>query len=181
MKILKTETIFNGKFLRFKRKYFENKNGEKGEWEYVERKISPTFVTIFALTKKKEVILERIYKIPFEKWFIELPAGLCDKKEESEVKTARRELLEETGYQAKKLIPIFKGKVSSGITEEGIFYFTKNTELVKNSSLDLGEEIKVIKVPLNKLVDFILNPPKNTGVDVKILSILPILEKKKLI
>jgi len=38
-----------------------------------------------------------------------------------------------------------------------------------------------LKVPLKKLVSFLLNPPQNTKVDIKILSFLPILKEKKLI
>jgi ADP-ribose pyrophosphatase len=183
MEILKTETIFNGKYLKMKRKHFKTKNGKKEVWECVERKIaSPVFVAIFALTKNKEVILEKNYRVPLEGWVIELPAGLCDKKGESEIETARRELLEETGYKAKKLIPIFKSPVNSGITNEEVrFYFAAEATLVSKPLTEDTEEIEVIKIPLNKLLDFILNPSKNTKSDIKILSILPILKKKKLI
>ncbi len=182
MEITKEETIFEGQYLKFKRKYFKDKDGKERIWEYVKRNgISSTFVVIFALTKNKEVILEKNYRVPFEKWFLELPMGLCDEKGEKEIKTAKRELLEETGYEAKKLIPILKGKVSSGIIEIASFYFAENVELVAKPSTDPAEEIEVIKVPLNELVDFVLNPPENTGIDVLILSILPILKKKKLI
>ena len=183
MKILKTETIFDGKYLKLKRKHFKTKNGKMGFWECVERKrIKSMFVAIFALTKNKEVILERNYRIPLESYIIELPAGLCDKKGESEIKAAKRELLEETGYRAKKLIPVLRGPVLSGITKEEMsVYFAPEAKLVKKPSTDDAEEIEVIKIPLNKLVDFVLNPPRNTKVNVKILAILPILKKKKLI
>ena len=180
MEIIKEETIFKGKYLRFKKKYFKDRNGKEKIWEYVERNGISTFVAIFALTKNKEVILERNYRVPFEKWFIELPMGLCDQGEK-EIEAAKRELLEETGYEAKELIPILRGKVSSGITEIASFYFAENVKLIANPSTDPAEEIEVIKVPLNKLVDFVLNPPKDIGIDVLILSILPILKKKKLI
>ena len=182
MKITKEETIFKGKYLKFKKKYFIDKNGVEKAWEYVgKNNADSAFVVIFALTKNKEVILERNYRVPFEKWFIELPMGACNQKEEKEIETARRELLEETGYKAKKLIPILKGKVSSLTTEIASFYFAEDVELVAKPSTGSAEEIEVIKVPLNKLVDFVLNPPKDTEIDVLVLSILPILKKKKLI
>ncbi len=183
MKILKTETVFDGKYLRFKRKHFKAKNKKKGIWEYIERKtFSPAFVAIFALTKNKEVILERNYRIPLESYIIELPAGLCDKKDEKEIETARRELLEETGYKAKKLIPILRGPLVPGETNEEIsFYFAPDVELTARPSTEDSEEIEVLKVPLNKFVDFILNPPKGAKINATVLSILPILEKKKLI
>lgn len=182
MKIIKEETIFEGKYLKFKKKYFIDKNKVEKAWEYTEKNNADSnFVVIFALTENKEVILERNYRVPFEKWFIELPMGARDQKEEKEIETARRELLEETGYKAKELIPILKGKVSSLATEIASFYFAENIELVAKPSTGPAEEIEVIKVPLNKLVNFVLNPPKNTEIDVLILSILPILKEKKII
>jgi ADP-ribose pyrophosphatase len=182
MKIIKTETLFNGKYLRLKRKYFQTREGKKGVWEFIEPKtINQRSVIIFALTKQKEVILEKIFRVPFEKFSIELPAGRFDKKGEKEIEVARKELLEETGYKAKKLILVLRGKISSSTLEEMSFYFAPNVELVGKPSLEEGEEIEILKIPLNKLVNFILNPPKNTKIDVKILSILPILREKKLI
>ncbi len=183
MEILKTETAFDGKYLKFKKRYFKTLKGKTEYWEYVERKtISTTFVAIFALTKNKEIILEKNYRVPFEDYIIELPAGLCDKKGESEIKTAERELLEETGYMSKKMTFIFKGPVLSGTAKEEMsLYFAPEAELIAKPDTEDAEEIEIIKVPLNKLVNFILNSSQNTKIDIKILSILPILAKKKLI
>ena len=104
MKITKEETIFEGKYLKFKKKYFIDKNGEEKAWEYVEKNnADSTFVVIFALTKNKEVILEKNYRVPFEKWFIELPMGACDQKEEKEIEAARDVLI-------LSILPILKKK-----------------------------------------------------------------------
>lgn len=185
MKILKRETVFNGKFLKVKKKYFESKTGKKGVWEVVERKRLYTgrVVIIFALTKNKEVILEKIYRVPLEGYAIELPAGLTDRKGESERETAKRELLEETGFKAKKMIPIISstGGDTSLASSEIIYFFSPDVEFVGRRGNDEEEEIEVLKVPLKRLVDFILNPPQKIKIDSKILAILPILEKKKLI
>lgn len=185
MKITKRETVFDGKYLKVKRKHFTTKTGKKGVWEMAERKRLYTgrVVIIFALTKKKEVILEKIYRVPIECYTIELPAGLTDRKGESERKTAKRELLEETGFKAKKMIPIISsiGGDSSLANSEMIYFFAPDVKFVGGKGNDEGEEIEVLKVPVRGLVDFILNPPQKTKIDSKILAILPILKKKKLI
>lgn len=182
MKILKTETVLNGNYLTFKRKHFQAINGRKSSWEYIEKKdAEQLFVSVFALTDKKEVILERIFRVPFEKFFIELPSGARDRKGEKEIETAKREFLEETGYKIKKIMPVLRGKITSLSNEEAILYFASEIEFTGKTYKEDVEEIEIIKVPLSKLVDFVLNPPKNTKIDIKILSILPILEKKKLI
>ena len=182
MKIIKRETIFNGKYLKFKRNHFITKSGKKGFWEFVERKSFGPPVVIFALTKEKEVILEKVYRVPFEEWILELPAGLQDKKGEKEENAAKRELLEETGYKAKKAIPIFKGPMSPGENSgEIIVYFAEGAVFARKPLLEDVEEIEVLKVPLKKLAGFVEKESKKMKVDVKILSILPILQEKKLI
>jgi len=182
MKIIKTETIFKGKYLMLKITHFINKNGKKEFWEFVERKDFGPPVVIFALTKNKEVLLEKIYRVPFKDWVIELPAGLQDKKGEREEEVARRELLEETGYKAERIIPIIKGPISpGGFAQKVVYYFAKDVTFVKKPVLEDSEEIEVIKVPIKKLVDFVERESKKMKVDLKILTILPILEKRKLI
>ena len=182
MKIIKRETIFNGKYLKFKRNYFITKKGKKGLWEFTERKSFGPPVVIFALTKEREVILEKSYRAPFEDFVLELPAGLQDKKGEKEENVAKRELLEETGYRVKKVIPVLKGPVSPGeSTGEISVYFAKDAVFAKDPSTEDTEEIEVLKVPLKKLVGFLEEESKKMKVDVKILSILPILQKRKLI
>jgi len=183
MKHFKTEICFEGEHLVFKRKYFKTKEGKKLFWEYIERRNQYGHpIIIFALTKEKEVILEKIYRFPFEDYVLELPAGLQDKEGESEIEVAERELLEETGYRARKLIKIFQGPMDPGqSTEEGIYYFAKDVVFEKKPAHEDAEDIKVIKIPVSKLVDFVEKLSKKMKVDSKILSILSILQKKNLI
>lgn len=54
---------------------------------------------ILVLLDDMRVVLERRFRYPHARNFIELPAGKCDAGETSEA-TGRRELLEETGYFA---------------------------------------------------------------------------------
>jgi len=179
MKILSEKEVYKGKYLKVVKKEFLTKTGKKKFWECVKRKDA---VIIFPLTKKKEVILERLYRIPINSFSIELPAGLLDKKGESLQKAAKRELLEETGYLAKKLIPVLTTPQNPAVISNKLFFFfAPDVIKKKETETEDAEEIEVLKIPLKKLIDFLLNPPKNTKVDIWVLSILPILKKKKLI
>lgn len=183
MKITKRETVYKGKFIKIVDKHYETEDGKKGIWETVERNMPQNkAVVIFALTKNKEVILERIYRIPFECYILELPAGLCDKENETEEEVAKRELLEETGYEAKKLVRVFCSTGDMALTDtEIVYFFAPDVEFIGNMNKDDSEEIEVVKVPLEKLVDTALNPPQGIKISFDLLSVLPVLRKKGLV
>ena len=184
MRKFSSKLLWQGKFLKVKGKKFYNKDGKKCLWECVEIKNVKGIVMIFALTEEKEVVLVKQFRFPIEKDIVELPAGLLDKPGESPEEAARRELLEETGYKAEKLIFIGRGYFNPGITNnEIIFFLAPDITFVgfDGISSDDSEEIEVIKVPLEKLVNFCLNKHKNFVIDLKILNTLKILEEKRMI
>jgi 8-oxo-dGTP pyrophosphatase MutT (NUDIX family) len=177
IKIIKREEVFKGKFLRVIRKYIlANKN--EYIWECVEK--GPGSF-IFPMTKEKEVILEKIYRYPSESFVISLPAGMVDKKENSK-DCAKRELLEEAGYRAKKMIYIYDFPISPGLSSQmGTLFFAPDVEYVGEEALEDLEIIEILKVPLKNLPKFLFNPPKGVSVDIRIFSALAMLKEKKLI
>lgn len=182
VKVFKKEMAYDGTYLEIWNHHFISKTGKKGIWQVAKRKRSKKIVIIFALTKKKEVLLTKQYRIPAGSKVIELPAGLTDKRGEPYESAARRELLEETGYYAKKLIKIIEGPFNAGMTGDiAVVFFAPDVEYAQEQNLDDSEEIEVIKVPLKKLVHFITHSSKGVLVDLKILGYLPILKEKGLI
>ncbi|MDO8486564.1 MAG: NUDIX hydrolase [Candidatus Staskawiczbacteria bacterium] len=183
MEILTRKIVFSGKFVRINKKTFKTKTGKTGVWEVVERvRCLKRIVIIFALTKDKKVVLEKNYRVPLETHVIELPAGVTDKEGESEEEAAKRELFEETGYVAKEMIEVFTSVGSPGLTNsEYVYFFAKDVEFVGKQTADDEEEIEVFTVPLEKLVDFVLEPKQDIKIDDKILNVLPVLKHKQLI
>ncbi len=183
MKITRQETLYEGKYLRMVKKYFETSAGESN-WETIERKNvhGKGAVVIIALTKEKEMILERNWRAPLESFVIQFPAGLCDKEGESEEETARRELLEETGYRAEKLIPVIPAPLCPALTPtRATHFFAPKTEFVGRESKEMDETIEVLKVPIEKLDTFLLNLPRDTELDLRVPGILWVLERERLI
>jgi len=184
MRVTKRELVFTGNYLRVVNKYFQTGSGEEGIWETVERTNihNRGAVVIVALTPKREVILERNWRVPLESFVIQFPAGLTDREGESEEETAKRELLEETGYIARKLIPIMQAPASPVLTPTQLtHFFAPDVEFVGRERKDVAEEIQVLEVPIGKLEDFLLNLPQDTMLDLRVPGILWILEKRKLI
>jgi len=182
MKIIGKKEKYKGRFIKVTDYDFLTDNGKKGVWEVIKKKSYKRIVVIFALTKNKEVILEKIYRIPLKSFIIELPAGLSDKKGESEKKAAKRELLEETGYLAKKLIPVFEFPLGPGtISNKAILFFAPDVEYVGGEGGEDAEEIEVLKIPLKKVIKFLSKSDKKCPVDIKVFGAISILKEKKLI
>ena len=184
MKVIKREIAFEGKYLRVVNKYLVTAEKKEIVWETIERTnvYGVGVVVIIALTSKRELILERQWRAPVESFVIQFPAGLTDVRGESEEGTARRELLEETGYLAKELIPIITLPLSPIlIATQGTYFLAPEVKFVGNTRKDTGEEIEVLKVPIKEISQFLLNVPKDTKLDIRVPGIIWIIEKKGLI
>jgi ADP-ribose pyrophosphatase len=75
-----------------------------GEIREVQTLQFPDWVLILALTPQEEVVMVRQYRHGTEQVCLELPGGLVDPADDTSESSARRELLEETGYQSNELI-----------------------------------------------------------------------------
>jgi len=131
MKIIRTKRVFKGKYLNVEETSFVSKQGVKRTWEYITRDNPFPFVSVFALTKDKKVILEKNYRVPVQDQVLELPAGINDVEGETEQEAVARELFEETGYRSEKMIPVVQYTINAGrSTEIGSFYFAPDAVFV---------------------------------------------------
>ena len=72
---------------------------------------------MLAADDKRRILLVRQYRLPAGKFLWELPAGKLDEGE-NPLQAARRELIEETGYRAKKWTKLASFFVSPGYVQE---------------------------------------------------------------
>jgi ADP-ribose pyrophosphatase len=133
---------------------------DRDGWFFVERPNASAVVTIVPVTTNRTIILVEQFRPPVGRNVIELPAGLVgdhpNRLEEALEAGARRELIEETGYDARRLIPIASCATSPGVVNE-IADFYLATDLVKVSDgggVD-GENIRVHEVPLASAADWL--------------------------
>lgn len=112
------EVLAQGRFLRLARR-----NG----WEFVERTNAQGVVVVIAVTEEGELLLIEQERRPVGATVIELPAGLSGDDPgaagEELADAARRELLEETGYEAERLELVTRGPSSAGLTSEVLTIF----------------------------------------------------------
>lgn len=138
--------IARGTFLRFVR---------RGAWEYVERVEGPLGVAVVAVSQNRLILVEQ-FRPPLGRRVIEIPSGLVGdapgQEEESLEEGARRELLEETGYQAGRLELLTQGPQAPGVSSDVVaFYRAHELEKIGPGGGEEDEEIVVHEVPLSEL------------------------------
>jgi ADP-ribose pyrophosphatase len=137
-------TLAEGTFLALRK---------RGRWEYAHRVRSSGAVMIVAVTDDGKLILTEQLRLPFNRPVIELPAGLAgdtpgDEHEACAI-AAQRELLEETGYEAREMTLLAEGPTSAGLSTETVALF-RAVGLHKTGAGggDDHEDITVHEIPL---------------------------------
>ena len=105
---------------------------------------------------KGRILLVKQHRFPHG-YVLEIPAGTLEKGEQPR-KCAFRELKEETGYEAKKMVPLIKYYPSIGYNTELIHCFVASG-LKKSSKLklDADEIISVVKIDFNRVLRMIMS------------------------
>ncbi|HTR44720.1 MAG TPA: NUDIX hydrolase, partial [Thermodesulfovibrionales bacterium] len=177
--ITKKETVWEGKFLRGVSVTYRDSEGALRQWETVERVNCEGIVAIVPMTGSGEVILIRQFRPAVNNYVIEFPAGLNDKGERLE-EAARRELLEETGYEPEEMIFLAQGPLSSGSSNELLsVYLAKGLRFTGVQGRDETEDIEVLEISLDR-VDQELSRFAERGdyIDLKILGFIELAKKR---
>ncbi len=139
----------------------------RGKWSFVQRRNVSGVVTILALTDDHNVVFVEQYRGPVDCYVIEFPSGLSGdlpgQADEEPETAARRELLEETGYEAETLQQVFSGPTSAGLTDEtATIFLAKGLKKVAMGGGADDEQIKTHEVPLDQVEPW-LESKRNDG------------------
>jgi ADP-ribose pyrophosphatase len=135
MKRISRQNIFKGKIIKVFCDQVELSDGTKTERELVSHREA---VAVVAVNDKQELLMVTQYRYPIGRDMLELPAGLIDEGE-APLETAKRELKEETGYEAKKWELLTTTYSSPGSHDEKIYIYLAE-ELTHVSELSLDED-----------------------------------------
>jgi len=98
-KLLSSKLLHDG-WLKLRQDEVLLPNNVKATYTYAEQRDA---VIVVPLNDKQEVIMVEQYRVPLKQVFLEFPAGLMEAGE-TPIEAAKRELEEETGYLARKLV-----------------------------------------------------------------------------
>jgi ADP-ribose pyrophosphatase len=143
-----TRTLARGKFLEL-----VSVGGPDHAWEFVNRVRGTTPVGIVAVTPDNRIVLISQHRPPVGAAVIEIPAGLVGDHEGDESEAwetaAKRELLEETGWQAQTVERLTLGPPSAGLSSELIMLVRARTlTKVGAPQGDGSEDITLHEIPL---------------------------------
>lgn len=142
-RVLSSEMIVDEPFCHVEKQTVKLHDGSETDWFL---RHSPDAVIVLPISPKEEILLQRTYKHGAGTVVTEFPAGMVDAKETPQL-AAARELREETGLVAKKLIPL--GTVFSDPTGSPMqyhFFVAEDCRKIAERELDETEQIETFWV-----------------------------------
>jgi ADP-ribose pyrophosphatase len=148
----------------------------EGTWEYVSRTRGVTAAVILAIDEGHVILVEQ-YRVPVGARCIELPAGLVGDEQAGEeiAAAATRELEEETGYRAERVVDLGRFHASPGMSSEAFTLVRAEglTRVGEGGGVDASEDIEVHRVALDGVPGFIAaKRAQGCAVDAKLLLLL---------
>ena len=118
---------------------------------------SPDWINVVAKTVDGRFIMVRQHRLGTDEITLETPGGIVESGESPDI-TVRRELLEETGYEAGTIQLLKKLSVNPAIFNNYIyFYFAGDCRKTSTQALDPAEDIEVATYTGPEILDLIGN------------------------
>jgi len=141
-KVLSSRQVFKGRFLKVEQDQVMAPDGREYVREYI---LHPGAAMIIPILPNGNVVMVHQYRHAVKKVFLEFPAGKRDHGEDSLI-TARRELAEETGYEAKEMRLLTQIHPVIGYSNEHIDLFLAKDLTKTEQRLDQGEFLELVEM-----------------------------------
>jgi len=140
----------------------EEPGGIRARRDVVRHSGSVVILAVDGSEDEPRVLLERQYRHAAGRYLLELPAGRIDEGE-TELKAAKRELLEETGYTARSWKRVLHFWASPGFVAESMAIFLAQDLIAGAPRPEADEAIELHLVPLKKAVEMIIGGKIHDG------------------
>ena len=146
-----SELVYDGRLLKVYRDEVRLPDGSLASREYAKH---PGAVMVLAFVDDKTILLECQYRYPKHRHFVEIPAGKLEPNEPP-LETARRELIEECGYEASQWWKIATIDPSIGYSTEVIHLYGARGLTHVGAKLDVGEHLESFQAKLADALEWV--------------------------
>lgn len=138
-KRLRSEEIADCRVFKVREDFCKNEtNGDTDSFFVTE---NPDWVNIIPITETGDVLLIQQYRHGIEDFTLEIPGGMIDETEKP-IDAAKRELLEETGFESDEIFEIGRSRPNPAIQNNWIYHYAaRNCRLVSKPKFDEHESI----------------------------------------
>lgn len=150
-KTLSEKKIFEGKCIDVSAFDVLLSDGNESYREVIKH---PGGVVVVALKDEDTVLMVRQFRFPLQKELLELPAGRLEVGENPD-DAIKRELLEETGYEAREWKSLGYIFTTPGICTEKLYLYMAKDLTFKEQNLDEDEILKVYEYKVSEVLDMI--------------------------
>ncbi len=152
-KTISSEVKFKGRIITV---YSDKVRLEDGSEAYREVVRHSGGVCVIPVTDSGEIFLVKQLRYPFQEVTVEIPAGKLNEGEDH-AECGKRELLEETGYTCSEYTYLGKLYPTPAYDSEIIHIYMARGLSFSSQNLDPGEFLDVIKMPIKKAVEMVMD------------------------
>lgn len=154
-RVLSSREVYHGPAFRVTADQVLEPSGVRTRRDIVHHSGSVVILAVEEGDSEPRVLLERQYRYAARQMLWELPAGRIDKGE-NDLHAAKRELLEETGYTAKRWRRILRFYASPGFLAEAMNLYLARGLRAGSAQPEPDEVIHVRMVPLSAAVRMVM-------------------------
>lgn len=152
-RVLRKERVFEGQLIKVDREEVELPGGKRASLEIIRH---PGAAAILPFVAADRVLLIHQFRHAAGGFILEVPAGKLDRGEPPET-CALREVEEEVGRKAGRLVPLGPMFTTPGFTDEVIWLYEAHDLAAGRQALDADEVLSVVEYPFEQVVRMALS------------------------